>query len=77
MTSWYLILLVGENLRCHNSQRLQWFDITPDWVCEVISPATANYDRGAKRDIYAREGIDYYWIVDPIERLVEVFVLSA
>ena len=34
------------------------------------------YDRGVKREIYAREGVGYYWIVDPIERFVEVFVLQ-
>ena len=53
-----------------------WFDTRPDWVCEVISPSTARYDRGIKREIYAREGIGYYWIVDPIEKLIEVFVLK-
>lgn len=50
-----------------------WFDIPPDWVCEILSPATAKYDRGVKREIYAREKISYYWIVDPVERLIEVF----
>lgn len=53
-----------------------WFEIPPDWVCEVISPSTAKYDRGIKREIYAREGVGHYWIVDPIEKLVEVFVLQ-
>lgn len=53
-----------------------WFDIRPDWVCEVISPSTAKYDRGAKRDIYAREGVGFLWIVDPIDKLIEVFTLE-
>lgn len=54
-----------------------WFDVCPDWVCEVISPATAKRDRGIKRDIYAREGVGHFWIVDPIEKLVEVFELQS
>ena len=53
-----------------------WFDIPPDWVCEVLSTSTAKYDRGAKRDIYAREGIGHLWIVDPIARMIEVFSLE-
>ena len=53
-----------------------WFGTRPDWVCEVISPATAKYDRGVKREIYAREGVPFYWIVDPVARMVEVFTLK-
>jgi len=53
-----------------------WFDISPDWVCEVLSPATEKYDRGVKRDIYARESVRFYCLVDPIEKMVEVFVLE-
>jgi Uma2 family endonuclease len=42
-----------------------WIDITPDWVCEIVSPSTQKYDRSTK-----------YWIVDPIDRLIEVFALE-
>ena len=52
-----------------------WFDIAPDWVCEIISPSTHKRDRSTKRDVYAREDIRHYWIVDPVERLIEVFEL--
>jgi hypothetical protein len=31
----------------------QRFIVTPDWLCEVISPSTARIDRGKKMDIYA------------------------
>ena len=53
-----------------------WFGIRPDWVCEVLSPSTAKYDRDIKRKIYAREGVGHYWMVDPIEKMIEVFVLE-
>ena len=53
-----------------------WFPVRPDWVCEVLSPATAKYDRGVKREIYAREGVGHYWLVDLVERIVEVFALQ-
>ena len=40
---------------------------------EVLSPTTARYDRYAKRRLYQEVGIPFYWIVDPDEKLVEVW----
>ena len=51
------------------------FEIVPDWICEVLSPATARLDRVVKRQIYARFGVAYLWLVDPIERTLEAFAL--
>lgn len=45
----------------------------PDFVVEILSPRTAKYDRGAKRDIYARTGVEGLWIVDPDLKTVQVF----
>jgi Uma2 family endonuclease len=45
----------------------------PDWVCEVLSPSTAGYDRGLKRRIYLERGIRFLWIVDPSERTLEAY----
>ena len=50
---------------------------TPDLVIEVLSPSTAKYDRGHKRDSYEAAGIPEYWIVDPINKTVEVYRLSV
>ena len=47
--------------------------LAPDWVCEVLSPATARFDRGAKRDIYGEAGVSYLWLIDPRERVLEAF----
>jgi Uma2 family endonuclease len=40
---------------------------------EVLSPTTARYDRYTKRRLYQEVGISCYWIVDPDEKLVEVW----
>lgn len=47
--------------------------LAPHWVCEIVSPSTQRIDRGAKMDTYLREGVDHVWLLDPIERFVEIF----
>ena len=46
--------------------------IVPDWVCEVLSPSNARYDRRTKFPFYARVGVSWLWVVDPAERTVEI-----
>ena len=54
-----------------------YFTLAPDWVCEVLSPSTRKLDLGAKRAVYAREGIGYLWLVDPDARSLEAFELRG
>jgi Uma2 family endonuclease len=49
------------------------FCVVPDWVCEVLSPSTAGYDRGIKRRVYLDRGVQFLWIVDPAERTLEAY----
>jgi len=46
----------------------------PDLVVEVLSPATIKRDRGKKSRRYLQSGVREYWLVDPREKLLEVFV---
>ncbi len=48
---------------------------TPKFVAETLSPSTAKRDRGIKKDIYERSGVEEYWIVSPIEKAVEIYYL--
>lgn len=50
--------------------------MTPDWVCEVLSPGTAARDQGEKRAIYQRANVPWYWIVDPANRSLSVYRLT-
>jgi Uma2 family endonuclease len=50
-----------------------WFEEVPDWICEILSPATEAYDRGDKRRIYAGFEVPFLWHLDPGSRVLEVF----
>ncbi|MEL6217768.1 MAG: Uma2 family endonuclease [Pseudomonadota bacterium] len=52
-----------------------FFELTPDWLCEVLSPSTRQFDLVEKRAIYAREGVQHLWLVDPEAKSLETFEL--
>jgi Uma2 family endonuclease len=52
-----------------------YFTLAPDWVCEVLSPSTERIDRGRKLHIYAEAGVPHLWLVNPVERTLEVMRL--
>jgi Uma2 family endonuclease len=54
-----------------------YFALAPDWICEVISPGTARLDRQRKLAVYARESVSHAWLVDPLERTLEVLRLDG
>ena len=46
-------------------------------VVEISSPSTTRHDRFTKRRLYQEVGIPSYWIVDPDQKLVEVWTPNA
>ncbi|MHB1644063.1 Uma2 family endonuclease [Acidithiobacillus sp. 'AMD consortium'] len=50
-----------------------WFEMAPDWVCEVISPATARTDRVLKLPRYAAADVAHCWLIDPDARTLEAY----
>jgi Uma2 family endonuclease len=52
-----------------------YFEIAPDWICEVLSPSTLRLDRTEKLAIYATFGVGHCWYVDPDARTLEVLAL--
>jgi Uma2 family endonuclease len=48
-----------------------FFSKAPDWACEVLSPSTEKIDRRRKLRIYARERVEYLWLINPVTRAVE------
>ncbi|MBM7114168.1 Uma2 family endonuclease [Archangium primigenium] len=52
---------------------VSYFELAPDWICEVLSPSTAKLDVVLKLPRYGRAGVEHAWIVDPIHRMLQVF----
>jgi Uma2 family endonuclease len=49
----------------------------PPLIVEILSPSTAETDRGDKRRWYAELGVREYWLADPLVRRVEVIDLTT
>lgn len=54
----------------------QRFEVVPDWVGEILSPSTRNFDLEEKKPLYARYGVKWLWLID-LEVGMEAFVLVA
>ena len=48
----------------------------PDLVVEILSPSTASRDWRVKLDLYAENGVQEYWVVDPDAQRVWVMARS-
>lgn len=48
----------------------------PDLIIEVLSPSTQRHDRVTKFNLYLSAGVREYWIVDPVSKDAQSFVLE-
>ncbi len=49
----------------------------PELVIEILSPSSLRHDRLVKLNLYQRAGVREYWIVNPDEQSVQVFLLDG
>ncbi|MDR2586534.1 MAG: Uma2 family endonuclease [Prevotellaceae bacterium] len=49
----------------------------PDLIVEVLSPSTLKKDWNYKFNLYEKAGVREYWIVDPIAKAVNAFILQS
>ena len=49
---------------------------SPDLVIEILSPSSAEKDQVLKLAKYEEHGVREFWIIDPIERNVSVYLLN-
>lgn len=48
----------------------------PDWVAEVLSPASAGHDQIVKLAAYERAGVPEVWLVHPTDRILTIYRLE-
>lgn len=48
----------------------------PDFIIEIVSPATAQLDYIKKLALYENYGVKEYWIIQPIDKVVMVYHLN-
>jgi len=68
-----LVFLESERSSIANPRGIEG---APTLAIEIVSRTTAGVDRGAKLQLYARYGIEHYWIADPEARSIEAHVLA-
>jgi hypothetical protein len=49
----------------------------PDWVLEVISPASASHDQIIKLAAYERVGVREYWLAHPADQVLAIYRLDG
>ncbi len=48
----------------------------PDLIVEILSPSTSHKDQSIKFNIYEQYGVKEYWIVDPGNKYIQIFILE-
>jgi len=54
-----------------------FYEVAPDWVCEILSPSTEARDRVPKMHIYRRERVRHVWLIHPSLRTLEIYRLEG
>jgi len=49
----------------------------PDWIIEILSPSTAVKDLNNKYQLYEARGVKEYWIIDPSNNYLSVYLLDV
>jgi Uma2 family endonuclease len=68
-----ILFIKKENL---NKIRSRGLFGAPDFVIEILSPATSHIDFGEKKLIYEKYGVQEYFIVEPNSKTVSSFLLK-
>lgn len=48
----------------------------PDLIIEILSPSNHRHDQFVKLNLYQRAGVREYWIADPVNKSIQVFLLE-
>ncbi|MDR4508723.1 MAG: Uma2 family endonuclease [Candidatus Brocadiaceae bacterium] len=65
-----IIFISNDRLNIIGEKKIE---SAPDLIVEILSPATAYYDLKHKKRIYESSGVKEFWIIDPMEKSIEVY----
>jgi Uma2 family endonuclease len=68
-----LVIVLQRNARIVLPKRIRG---VPDLVIEILSDSNPDHDRVLKLEMYQRVGVPEYWIVNPDEESVDIYVQS-
>jgi len=61
---------------CHKPTNKAYLTKAPKVIFEILSKSTAAKDKNLKYKLYQEEGVNYYIIVDPEEKVAKVYELK-
>ncbi len=70
------IVQPDNSVICHKPEHEAYITKAPKIIFEVLSPSTAKKDTGIKFDLYEKEGVAYYIIVNPDDKVAKVYELK-
>ncbi len=68
-----LLFVPKENKEIIKEENIQG---APDLIVEILSPYSSEIDKGKKKDIYQKFGVKEYWIIEPTQQWIEIFILQ-
>jgi len=68
-----LVFILNENIKLIKARGVIG---VPDMVVEVLSPGTADKDRGEKKAVYEQYGVKELFLVEPETKAVNAFILQ-
>jgi len=67
-----ILFISKERLNIIGDKNIQG---APDLVIEILSESTASRDLIQKKMLYAKFGVKEFWIVSPVEKTINIFIL--
>ena len=71
-----IIVQPNNSVICHTPKNEAYITKAPKVIFEILSKYTAKKDKGIKFDLYEKEGVKYYIIVNPKEDMAKIYELQ-
>jgi Uma2 family endonuclease len=68
-----ILFITNQNIQ-HLSKK--GYHGAPDLIIEIVSPSTFYRDCQEKKSLYEKFGVKEYWIVEPANQVIEIFILE-